>query len=108
MTSLKHRSRGLVTKSCLSPCSPHGLQPTRLLCPSNSPGKNTGDPGVKPESPALAGGFFTTESIAQTLFSDRGKIQIATEPPTGAWAELSAQDAAGHSQKPANHPHEQN
>ena len=41
-----------------------------LLCPWNSPGKNTGvgchflpNPGIKPTSlasPALAGGFFTT------------------------------------------------
>ena len=48
----------------------------RFLCPWDSPGKNTGsglpfptpgalsDPGIKPvslTSPALAGGFFTTE-----------------------------------------------
>ena len=51
---------------------PHGLQPARLLCPWDFPGKNTGvgchfllqetfpKPGVEPESPALAGGFFTT------------------------------------------------
>ena len=42
---------------------PYGLQPTRLLCPWNSPGKNTGlpfpspddlpDPRIKLESPAL-------------------------------------------------------
>jgi len=44
---------------------PHGLQSTRLLCPWNSPGKNTGvkfqfsspedlpKPGMKPGSPAL-------------------------------------------------------
>ena len=52
------------------------LQPTRLLCPWDSPGKNTevllcpppGDlpnPGIKPTSltsPALAGGFFTTST----------------------------------------------
>ena len=41
------------------------------LCPWNLPGKNTGvpfpslgdlaDPQIKPASPALAGGFFTTE-----------------------------------------------
>ena len=29
----------LVTKSCLQP---HGLQPTRLLCPWDFPGQNTG------------------------------------------------------------------
>ena len=49
---------------------PHGLQPARLLCPWNSPGKNTecppsGDlphPGTGPASlrpPELAGEFFT-------------------------------------------------
>ena len=44
---------------------PHGLYPARLLCPWDSPGKNTGvgsrfpspedvsDPGIKPVSPAL-------------------------------------------------------
>ena len=52
----------------------YGLQPTRLYCPWDSPGKNTGvgchallqgdlpEPGmepVSPMSPALAGGFFT-------------------------------------------------
>ena len=55
----------------------YGLQPTRLLCPWDSPGKNTGlgchallqgnlpNPGIKPASltsPALAGGFFTTSA----------------------------------------------
>ena len=48
----------------------------RVLCPRDFPGKNTGmgchfpspgdlpDPGIEPKSlmsPALAGGFFTTE-----------------------------------------------
>ena len=53
----------------------HGLQPTRLLCPWNFPGKNycsglpfpaprdLPDPGMEPgsfSSPVLAGRFFTT------------------------------------------------
>ena len=50
---------------------PHGLQPARLLCPWDSPGKKTGvgchfllqgiipTQGLNP--PALAVGFFTTE-----------------------------------------------
>ena len=53
---------------------PHGLQPTRLLCPRDLPGKNTGvgchsrlqgdlpNSGIKPTSlmsPALAGRFFS-------------------------------------------------
>ena len=53
------------------PFLPHGLN--RLLCPWDSPGKNTAlgshfllqgqlpDPGIEPMSPALVGGFFTTE-----------------------------------------------
>ena len=52
---------------------PHGLQPTRLLCPwdflmqeywSGLPFPSPGDlpdPGIEPMSPALAGRFFTTE-----------------------------------------------
>ena len=54
----------------------HGLEPTRLLCPRDFPGKNTGvgchfllqgsrpNPRIEPESPAspaLTGSFFTTE-----------------------------------------------
>ena len=31
----------LVTQSCLTLCDPHRLPPARLLCPWNSPGKNT-------------------------------------------------------------------
>ena len=54
----------------------YGLQPARLLCPRDSPSKNTGvsaiprssDPGIKPvplKSPALAGGFFTTSTTGE-------------------------------------------
>ena len=32
----------LLLLSCFSRVRPHGLQPTRLLCPWDSPGKNTG------------------------------------------------------------------
>ena len=60
---------------------PHGLWPTKLLCPWNFPNKNTGmvpfltprelpDQRIKPVSlttPALAGGFFTTGTTWQTL-----------------------------------------
>ena len=31
----------LVTQLCLTLCKPHGLYPTRLLCPWDCPGKNT-------------------------------------------------------------------
>ena len=65
---------------CVYACSvvfnslwPHGLQPTRLLCPwdfpvqeywSGLPFSSPGslpDPGIEPVSPALANRFFTTE-----------------------------------------------
>ena len=39
---LQHSLFGLVAKSCPTLLLPHGLQPTRLLCPLDFPGKNTG------------------------------------------------------------------
>ena len=60
---------------------PHGLQPTRLLHPWDFPGKNTEvgcqkpplgdlpDSGIEPEAPALAGGFFTSESPGATVIT---------------------------------------
>ena len=64
-------SAGMLSCSVVSDSlQPHGLQPTRLLCPWNFPGKNTGvgchflfQPVIEPwslASPELAGGFFTT------------------------------------------------
>ena len=60
-----------VAQLCPTFCNPHGLQLTRLLCPWDFPGENTGVgchfffQGILltefPVSPALAGGFFTTE-----------------------------------------------
>ena len=52
---------------------PHGLQPTRLLCPWDFPGKSTGvgvplpspgdlpDPGIEPRSPALQADALPSE-----------------------------------------------
>ena len=56
----------------------YGLQPTRLLCPWDSPGKNTGvgchslllDPGIEPAaltSPTLAGRFLTASTTGKSL-----------------------------------------
>ena len=39
---MKVKSESEVTQSCLTPCRPHGLQPTRLLRPWDSPGKSPG------------------------------------------------------------------
>ena len=46
----------------------HGISQARILwwvpCP---PPRDLPDPGIKPKSPALAGGFFTTESSGKPL-----------------------------------------
>ena len=77
---------------------PPGLQPTRLLCPWGYPSKNTGvgchfllqgnlsDPGIKPESPALTGRFFTTETpgtpqIRKLLLHKPNRINTETATP---------------------------
>ena len=63
----------LVTKSCLLFCDPHGLQPTRLLCPWDFSGKNTGGGSHflfqrifltlgQTQVFCIAGRFFTTAS----------------------------------------------
>ena len=58
---------------------PHGLEPTWLLCPWDSPGKNTGvgshfltpgdlpDPGIKPGSPTLRADSLPFESPGATI-----------------------------------------
>ena len=66
-------------QSCLT-LQPYKLQPTRLHCPGDSPGKNTGGschfllqgtfPGIEPGSlmsAALADGFFTTSATGEAL-----------------------------------------
>ena len=62
---------------------PHGLEPPRLLCPWDSPCRKTGvgcnfllqrdspGPGIEPMSPALAGGFFTSELPGKPLSKDK-------------------------------------
>ena len=67
---------------------------TRLLCPWNSPGKNTGvgchsllqgdlpDPGIGPRSPELAGRFFNAEPSGKPrhLRGSRGALPSPTAP----------------------------
>ena len=57
-------------------CWPHGLQPARLLCPRDSPGKSTGVgchallQGIEPvslRSSALAGLFFITSAANPSI-----------------------------------------
>ena len=69
-----------MAQSCQT-LKPHRLWPARLLCPWNFPDKNTGvgnhfldgrgssGPEVKSVSPALAGRFFTTESLEKPQVS---------------------------------------
>ena len=69
-------------QSCPTLVRPYGLQPVRLLCPWDSPGKNTEVgchtllQGIFPTQgsnlcllclPALAGGFFTTSATWEAL-----------------------------------------
>ena len=88
----------LVAQSCLTLCNPHGPQPTRLLCPWDFSGKNTGVgchlllqgtflTQEDPESPALAGRFFTTEPpgkphlwVRQTLILVTRSMEMISMP----------------------------
>ena len=67
--------------------------PARLLCPWDSPGKNTGVAChallQEPESPALTGGFFTTEPpwkptvyvVAFKRTKEKGSYRCLACPP---------------------------
>ena len=65
----------LITKSCLIPLGPHGLQPTRFLCPWAFPGKNTGA-----SCHFLPQGIFLTQELNLHLLHCR---QILYRWPTG-------------------------
>ena len=54
----------LVAQECLTLCRPHGLWPSRLLYPWNSPGKNA---GVKVSSHSLLQGIFLTQKSSPSL-----------------------------------------
>ena len=74
---------------------PYGLSPARLLCPWDSPGKNTGvgchaflqgiflTQGLNPHLlfPALAGGFFTSSATweAHKYSINSPKLEVNTE-----------------------------
>ena len=73
------RAAALAARSRLSVLWPRGLQPARLLCPWDSPGKKTGaacharargalpDPGMEPRSPA-----FRADSLSQSRLGSPG------------------------------------
>ena len=90
---------------------PHGLGSTRLFCPWNSPGKNTGvdshffPPGdvpqlaitpASPVAPALAGRFFTTEPPGKSPSTVVWKFPLFfnKDPPHFHFALDSTNDAA--------------
>ena len=70
MLGLSVASDSLQPHLRLTLCNRMDCSPARLLCPWDSPGKNTGvgcsppgdlpDPGIELASPALTGAFFTT------------------------------------------------
>ena len=64
-----------VAQSCLTLQS-HGLQPVRLLCPWNSPGKNTGV-----DSHALHQGIFPTQGSNSIQSSTLQAGSLPPEPP---------------------------
>ena len=73
------------TQLCLTLCHPNGLEPSRLLCQWNFPGRNTGvgchfllqgssqhrDQSVSPMSLVLAGRFSTIEPPGKPLWSTK-------------------------------------
>ena len=69
-------------QDCTSGLQPHGLQPSRLLCPWNSPGKNTGV-----GCPSLLQGIFLTQGLNPGLLHCRQILyclsyQGGPPPPT--------------------------
>ena len=56
---------------------PHGQQPSRLLCPWNSPGKNT---GVGSQSILL--GIFPTQGLKHWVYCNLLQaVSVLSEPP---------------------------
>ena len=92
---------------CVLSCSvesstlrPHGLQPARLLCPWDCPGKDTGvgchfllqgifpTQGLNPYLTALAGRFFTTEPPGER--AGKGSWKCYSKNPTDSPASSQA------------------
>ena len=65
----------LITQSCLTLCNPMDYEPARLLCPWDSPGKNT---GVGCHS--LFRGIFLTQGSSPSFLLGRHFLTI--EPPS--------------------------
>ena len=90
----------LVAQSCPTLCNPMGLQPTRLLCPWESPGKKTGVgchsllQGIFPSKDqtqlsCTAGGFLTIWATRETLLyvTTSHLLNRETEFTNGQWVD---------------------
>ena len=66
----------LVAQSCWDSLQPHGLQPARLLCPQDSPGKNTGV-----GSHSFLQEIFLTQGSNLGLLHCRQINPLPSEPP---------------------------
>ena len=102
---------------CPTLCDPHGLQPTRLLCPWDTPGKNTGGgchallqgifpPKDRTQVSLIAGGFFITEPPRKprehlywsktVLFLSYSPLPLhLSEDAVGPWSGLSVPFSVG-------------
>ena len=100
----------LSTRSCLTLRS-YGLQPTRLLCPRDFPGRkywggllfpspgDLPDPEIKllsPVSPALAGGFFIVEPPGKSQTTEYTLIDSFSTEPVSQLLVLASVSPDGH------------
>ena len=81
----------LVAQSCLT-LRPHRQQPTRLLCPWDSPCKNTGsglsfpspgnlpNPGIEPWSPAFQANSLSTELPGKPMVHNNTTYIFISQP----------------------------
>ena len=65
-----------VVQSCPTPCRPHGLYPSRLLCLWNSPGRNTGVGSL-----SLLQEIFLTLQWNPGLLHYKQMCYLPSEPP---------------------------
>ena len=102
---------GCVSPSVVSDSlRPHGLQPTRLLCPWGFPGKNTGvdchfpssgdlpDQGIEPECPALQADSLLSEPLlaeGPSIDAVRVLVGVAAMEVPGAGGPTSRMARAG-------------
>ena len=85
----KHAEKLLLFSHCVRLLRPHGLEPTRLLCPGDFPGKNTGVgchfllqeivSTQRLNSCPLLGRFFTTKP------PDKPTENLLTVKPMSSW-----------------------